>query len=229
MNNDESYDKGLIHAAREGQSVVVNRLLDNKANVNGQHSNGNTALTFAVQNQHWKVANLLLNCKEIDVNLQGKEQWSVIMYVSQMGCMAVVHLLLDNKANVNYKDETGYTALMAASTEGHPGVVDKLLKCKACVNQQSKCKETALLCAARSGKLNVVNRLLEHREIDVNLQDKNGWTALMWASRYEHLDVVNRLLNYLNAQIHEGFSLSYSRNLVYIPEDIIGLIFEFVV
>ena len=171
------------------------------------NSNQQTALIWASIRGHLDVFNRLLDCKEIDVNLQDKYGDTALMNASQNGHLDVVNRLLDYNSKNNAFG------------------ID--------VNSQNKVRDTALIHASKEGYLDVVNRLLECKNIDVNLKDMNGCTALIEASKRGHLDVVNRLEDYHKNQIQEGFDLvnDYERkfNTLYICTDIVELVIDFTV
>ena len=65
---------------------------------------GDTALVWALHNEHLPVVNRLLDCKEIDVNVLGQN--TALLWASQRGYLDVVNRLLDCKEiDVNVQDK----------------------------------------------------------------------------------------------------------------------------
>lgn len=66
---DETGSTPLHYAARKGNVIAVQLLIDNQANINAQDGSGNTPLNLAVQNLKPDVVKLLLDQPGIDYNL----------------------------------------------------------------------------------------------------------------------------------------------------------------
>ncbi|KAI5810621.1 hypothetical protein BZA77DRAFT_391361 [Pyronema omphalodes] len=87
-----------------------------------------TALMQACFYEREEIANLLLDHKEILVNLQDENGFTALMYACLEGLDSVVAKLLARKdIQVNLQNKYGRTALMLACSNGHESIVAKLL------------------------------------------------------------------------------------------------------
>jgi len=191
---------GIASAAALGHITVIERLLQQKADVNAAGSDGRTALQAAAGGGHLAVVERLLQQKA-DVNAAaGYNGRTTLQAAAEGGHLAVVERLLQQKADVNAAAAgyNGRTALQAAAEGGHLAVVERLLQQKADVNAAAAKfnGRTALQAAAEGGHLAVVERLLQQK-VDVNAAaaaEYNGRTTLQAAAGDGHLAVVERLL-----------------------------------
>ena len=134
---------------------------------------------------------------EFDMNTEGKNGWTALMYASRDGHTEIVELLLRVEGiDFNAKDKNGYTALMSASYNGHTEIVELLLRVEGIdVNTKDKDGDTALRLAASNGHTEIVKLLLGVKGIDVNAKNNDGWTILMSASYNGHTEIVELLLD----------------------------------
>ncbi len=123
-------------AASAGYKDVVKILLDNKADVNAQMTNGWTALHYAViegwggtEDDYKKVVELLL-AHGAEINQKDNGGATPLYYAAENGKVVMVELLWANGADVNAKDKHGKTPLHVATDIGIKGteVVNFLTK-----------------------------------------------------------------------------------------------------
>ncbi|KAN0070782.1 ankyrin [Elaphomyces granulatus] len=193
--------RGMVDAASLGHIDIVERLLQEKADVNytPTYDSGRTALQAAAEGGHLAVVERLLQ-EKADVNaVPARYGITALQAAAEGGHLAMVERLLQEKADVNAAPTgiRGRTALQAAAEGGHLAVVERLLQEKADVNAAfcSDGGRTALQAAARGGHLAVVERLLQEKA-DINAAPAafRGRTALQAAAEGGHLAVVERLL-----------------------------------
>ena len=195
-------DSGLQAAAGGGHLDVVERLLQEKADVNAaaaNEDNGRTALQAAAGGGHLDVVERLLQGKaEVNAAAGRSNGRTALQAAAEGGHLDVVERLLQKKADVNAADSyNGRTALQAAAGGGHLDVVERLLQGKAEVNAATAEYDgrTALQAAAGGGYLDVVERLLQGKaDVNAAAAKHDGRTALQAAAGGGHLDVVERLL-----------------------------------
>jgi Ankyrin repeats (3 copies) len=121
----------LVRACRLGHSDVVERLLQEKAEVNAAAGNngGRTALQAAAGGGHLAVVERLLQEKaEVNAAAGYKEGRTALQAAAGGGHLAVVERLLQEKAEVSAAaaEYGGRTALQAAAGGGHRRVVECL-------------------------------------------------------------------------------------------------------
>ena len=130
-------DTWLLRAAAEGQEVVVQRLLENGAELKSKDNYSRTPLLWAAEKGHEKVVQMLLD-KGADVNAQGGTYGNALQAASAGGHVAVVRLLLDRGADVNAGLGHFGSALQAASAGDHQIVIRLLIDRGALINSVTK-------------------------------------------------------------------------------------------
>ncbi len=118
----------------------------------------------------------ILKDKKINVNIQYKHGYTVLITASEKNHIEIVKLLLEssNKTNldVNIQNLVGNTALIEASSQGHVEIVKLLLENP------------------------------EKTNIDVNIKNYLGNTALRSSSLKEHNKIIKLLLRYRNTKLY---------------------------
>jgi ankyrin repeat protein len=221
----------LIIASHYGNKAIVEYLIEKGIYVNQQFQKRvnkdeeeeellrrTTALIEASQCGHTEIVQLLLQHKNINVNLEDERGQTALYVASQYGHNEIVQLLL-NRTDINvniqaYVDGGGKywrgTALYVASEEGHIEIVTMLLNHKDIhnVNLQNGSGQTALYVASYRGHKECVELLLNQKDINVNLQNEYGQTALFGASSQGYTEIVQLLLKHkdinVNLQNKEG-------------------------
>jgi hypothetical protein len=130
-----------------GLEVVVQQLLEAKADVEAKDNDGQTALHWAARSSHEVMVRLLLEAK---ANVEAKDNngQTALHLAARNGHEAVVRLLLEAKADVEAKGNYGQTALHLAAQHGHEAVVWLLLDAKADAEAKGNYGQTALNLAA---------------------------------------------------------------------------------
>jgi hypothetical protein len=121
----------LISVCRLGHYEVVQRLLQEKADVNAAAAgdSGRTALQAAAEGGHLAVVERLLQEKaDVDTAAAYNNGRTALQAAAEGGHLAVVERLLQEKANVNAAaaGDSRRTALQAAAEGGHLAVVERL-------------------------------------------------------------------------------------------------------
>jgi len=116
----------LIIAVEKGDTVTVQTLLTQGADVNEKSKDGWTALTIAAMKGHVAIVRMLL-AAGADVNAKSPSGKTALMLTATIGHTATVQALLAAGADVNAKSPSGKTALMLATEISHTAIV-KLLK-----------------------------------------------------------------------------------------------------
>ncbi|KAN0068786.1 ankyrin [Elaphomyces granulatus] len=196
----DDLSRGMMDAASLGHIDIVERLLQEKADVNYTPTyQERTALQAAAEGGHLAVVERLLQQKaDVNAALSSDGGRTALQAAAEGGHLAVVERLLREKVDVNAAPASyGRTALQAAAGGGHLAVVERLLQEMADVNAAPAAIQgrTALQAAAEGGHLAVVERLLQQKaDVNAALSSDGGRTALQAASEGGHLAVVERLL-----------------------------------
>jgi ankyrin repeat protein len=191
-------------------------LLDQGATINRpkaqrRYRNWSSALTILVKISASEdlIRSALSAGADINELGHGKGARTPIQAAAEVGNIAVVQLLLDNRANINAPPgkECGRTALQAACSTEAPNIelVQLLLDNGADVNAPAGFKQglTALQGAAIQGHIKIALMLLD-AGVEVNAEPAaiEGRTALDGAAEHGRLDMVQLLLN-LGAESEE--------------------------
>ncbi|KAK7993821.1 hypothetical protein PG989_007202 [Apiospora arundinis] len=187
----------LMKAARDGDSSVLELLLDGGANVNASDTDNRTALSWASSKGQDIVVKQLID-RGADIEAVASSVYGCgctpLGLASEDGRNTTVKLLLDLGANVDPKNGWGFTPLQLASDKGYVDIVKQLLDRGADINASGVDGRTALFWATIRGheKISVISLLLD-RGADINKEDYFGSTALHVASNTGR-DVVVKLL-----------------------------------
>ncbi|GDX36686.1 hypothetical protein LBMAG18_11970 [Alphaproteobacteria bacterium] len=171
------YDYTPLHyASLDGNTELVELLLQKGAKVNIKDKFQNTPFHFACQKGHFELVELLLKIGA-DFNQQNDSKEAPLHLLSINGNAQIAELLLTNKADVNLQNNQQQTPLHLASRYGHIKIAELLLTNKADVNLQNNQQETPLHLASRYGHIKIAELLLTNKA-DVNLQNNQQETPL---------------------------------------------------
>ena len=189
----EFRDTWLHRVAAEGQEVVVQRLLENGAELEFRDNYyGRTPLSIAAQNGQEAVVKILLE-NGAELEFRDNNGWTPLSFAARYGQEAVVKLLLENGAVLEFRDNNGWTPLSFAARYGQEAVVKLLLQNGAEVESKDKHGWTPILMAVQNGHEGLVKLLLQ-KGVKIESKDRIGWTPLSFAARYGQEAVVKLLL-----------------------------------
>ena len=184
----------LITAARNTDRDAVQRLIQEKVDVNAAEPDGTTALHWASYRDDRASAELLIRAGA-NVNAANDLGATPLWTASLNGSAAIVRLLLEAGANPNAALLLGETPLMVASRTGNANVVEQLLTRGANVNARGARGQTALMWAVAQKHPDVVKTLLAHRA-DIHARS-DSWSQMEAVSPHGHPDY-NRSIPYGN-------------------------------
>ena len=192
---------GLHGAAFFGIAEIVAAVLDMKEwDVNATDCLGNTALTWAAEQGHERVVNMLLEREDVNPDRTDTQDGRTpLSWAAEHGHEGVLKMLLERKdVNPDQADiKYGRTPLLWAVEQGHEGVVKMLLE-RQDVNPDQADTEygrTPLSWAAEHGHEGVVKMLLEREGVNPDHLDvQGGRTPISWAAEQGHEEVVKMLL-----------------------------------
>uniref|UniRef100_A0A803SSH6 Ankyrin repeat and KH domain containing 1 n=1 Tax=Anolis carolinensis TaxID=28377 RepID=A0A803SSH6_ANOCA len=160
----------LMEAAQEGHLELVKYLLaagintgwELGANVHATTATGDTALTYACENGHTDVADVLLQAGA-DLEHESEGGRTPLMKAARAGHLCTVQFLISKGANVNRATANNdHTVVSLACAGGHLAVVELLLAHGADPTHRLKDGSTMLIEAAKGGHTNVVSYLLDY-------------------------------------------------------------------
>jgi len=179
----------LIKASQAGDSLAVQKLIDQGANINEPDDSGYTPLMHAVWSGNIDTVKVLLN-KGANVNASDKSGYTSLFWAASYGYSDIAGLLISRGADINARDSLGSTALMGVSD---PALAKMLIDKGADVNAQNKTGSTALHYIAQSYDYKnsiVIAEYLLSKNASVKLKDENGWTSLRHAIFLKNIDMV---------------------------------------
>jgi len=148
-------------------------------NPNALNPDGLPALMLAIRENSWRVYDLLLAHKRIDVNIENRNHETPLMYMAIVGDVKRAQALIKRGAHVN---RLGWTPLHYAASKGNLKMVEFLLANKAIVNAPSPDGTTPLMMAAFSGSEDVVRTLLyagaDSTTLNLKKQSAADWARL---------------------------------------------------
>jgi len=161
-------------AAKFDDASEVKLLLSRGVNPNTLDPNGNPMLFVAIREKSYKVIDLLLSDKLIDVNLPNKSNETPLMIASIAGDLIIDKQLVSRGAEVN---RPGWTPLHYACTTGKLEVAQYLVANGAMVNALSPSYTTPLMMAVNSGNDLLIKYLLD-KGADLRMRNTAGYSAI---------------------------------------------------
>lgn len=151
-----------------------------------------TPLAAAESGDH-AAALRLAATKGANVNAQGPDGSTALMYAAANGDLELVRALIKAGANVKLSNQLGSSAITEAAIIGNAAILDALIKAGADPNYRTTDGETPLMAAARSGKVEAAKVLLA-AHADINAKETwGGQSALMWAAAQSQPEMVKFL------------------------------------
>lgn len=121
-------DTPLMAAALFGDTYIMSQLITHGADVNGENKQRDTALTYAIYNNHKGAISLLLKHKA-NANAEGREGNTPLRSAVTYGDKEMVTLLLENGAEINPKNSyVSETVLGVAVDKNKIDIVELLLE-----------------------------------------------------------------------------------------------------
>ncbi|KAF3120542.1 hypothetical protein TWF569_003110 [Orbilia oligospora] len=193
---DKDGQNALSWAAQNGNFDMTATLLEKDADKNISDDNDRTPLSYAAENGHHSIVEILSKGGSDSINLGAKHTGeTALMLAAQNGHETIVELLLKVPyIRMGVRGRGGDTAFLRAIRGTHQRTALLLIDKGADVNAVNKKYETALQMAVRNGNPNLVELLLG-KGADVNMKADRGWTALKEAKKQGHLEIVQILIS----------------------------------
>lgn len=190
----------LHWAAYFGVTTIVRLLLNSSedSRINAKDiPYGKTALSYAAENGHKEIVEVLISTKAVVVDSLDDEGRTPLSYAAARGHEGIVQTLINTEGvTIDLPDKYGQTPLSHAAGEGHGGIVQTLINTKGVtVNSADKDGWTPLCHAAAEGHEQIVHILIGTEGVAVNPSNKYGRTPLSYAAANCHEGVVQILLS----------------------------------
>jgi uncharacterized protein len=173
-------------AAKFDDISEVQSLIKAGVSPNTLDPKGNPMLIVAIRDKSFKVTDLLLANKAIDVNLSNQSGENPLMMASIEGQLPLVEtLVLKNKADVN---KEGWAPLHYAASTGKLDVAQFLVANGAKVNALSPSETTPLMMSVSSGNDLLIKFLLD-KGADLRMRNHQGYSAIDIAELFGKDDI----------------------------------------
>jgi cytohesin len=171
-------------AARIGDLVIVENIIQDGTDLNAKDASGKTPLHYAVQYDHKDIVELLIS-KGANVNIKDDDGNTPGHVALGENKRSILELLIAKGANI--------VSIHLSAYQGDLDKVRDYLEKGTDANTVDAFGATPLHYAARQGHLELV-KLLIAKGADVNAKNKNNFTPLHWAAGGGHMDVVALLI-----------------------------------
>jgi len=184
----------VIEAAKLGDLVRVNALIDAGGSINATEADGSTALHWAAQRGYLEILDALIE-GGADVDAKTRYGITPLVLASSNGDTAIVRRLLEAGADVDEVSRDGQTALMSAARNGRGATVRTLIEFGADLDAREGFRgQSALMWAAGEGNLEALNALIE-AGANVAARSESGFTAVLFAARNGEIATLRALLS----------------------------------
>lgn len=194
-----SYDDFFV-AIKQDNAAEVAALLRRGFDPNTRDPKGLPGLFLAVREPSPKVAQVLIDWPQTNVEIRTAEDESPLMMAAIKGHVDLAKRLIARNADVN---KTGWTPLHYAATRGHLELMRLFLEHHAYIDAESPNGTTPLMMAAHYGSLEAVKLLLEEGA-DPSLKNQLGLTAIDFAHRASRKDAAEQIAAAIRAKLPKG-------------------------
>lgn len=140
----------FFDAVKSGNLELIQRLIEQHADVNAQNTDARTPLIHVACYGHTHIAQLLI-ASQADVNAQSHCGWTPLSRAVYHRYADMVRALLHARSDLTLKTTSGYTALQIAQNGHRPEITQMIEQEARILNEGAQLRTTALaLCAIRA-------------------------------------------------------------------------------
>ncbi|MES1908751.1 MAG: hypothetical protein MHM6MM_001625 [Cercozoa sp. M6MM] len=183
-----------MRECRDGDSSIVQKLLERDVNVNCEElSKNETPLIWAARAKDGNDVIRLLIEAGANVDHQNVKGVTPLIAAAMRGNTANIDTLIEHGASIHAESHKGDTALSLCVWKNHAEAAQVLVERGANVKHVDSFGDTVLLDAAKHGNTALLDLLLRYG-CEIDHQNKKGETALMRASMKGHPEAVRMLI-----------------------------------
>lgn len=191
----------FFSAVRSDDANKVKALLAQGVDPNMLDANQQCALVIALQQDAFKVFDVLLADKRTQVNYVSPKGETPLMIAAIKGLLPQAQALITRGAHVN---KTDWTPLHYAASQPDTAMIALMIENYAYIDAESPNQTTPLMMAARYGTHEGVQLLLEEGA-DPMLKNQQGMTAYDFALSTERSKTVELILQAMRAKQPSGW------------------------
>lgn len=174
---------------QNNKTGAITRYLAQGVDPNIQSRESQPAVMWAIQNEAWRVYDLLTQHRNFDPNVANSLDETPLMYLAILGEVERGEALIAKGGKVN---RLGWTPLHYAASKNQIPMAQMLLAKGAVVNAPAPDGTTPLMMAARSGSSKMVNLLLE-KGADPTTLNLAKLSAADWAESNKQTNLAEQL------------------------------------
>ena len=191
-SRDENGLTRLMIAARGGDLIQVEALVNSGADPKKRDKRLQTALMYGVKNRHLDVTKVLVEISG-NLNLRNKDKESVLHLALKTGNLELVKLLVRHGSNINQLNGKNRSPVFLTAFTGFEPALSFFVERGANVNIKDKYGNTPLMAAVFKSH-NRLASLLIANDAALDAQNNPGKTALMIAAAKKNKEIVMALL-----------------------------------
>jgi len=178
MNTKSNQLLEICYQAEKEDIQVIQKLIQEGANVNIRDGWNDTPLILACQENNKALAQLLIE-KGANLNAKGHDGNTPLIIACKEKYKELVQLLIEKGVNLNAHNENGETALTIACQQNDEPIATLLIEKGANLNAHNSNGNTPLIIACQGGYTKLA-QLLVAAGANVNTKDDDNRTALIW-------------------------------------------------
>jgi ankyrin repeat protein len=151
----------LILASVSNHPKTVKRLLDAGVDINALDSDGDSALSLAIEMKNEQVVKLLREKHAQTIDYPGLSKEATMLAAANDGALGTVIDMWNEGISLNIEDELGNTPLILASKAGHGGTVRALYRLGASISHRNAEGDAAWDLAKAADRRNILISLEE--------------------------------------------------------------------
>jgi ankyrin repeat protein len=217
LNHQDKDGYSCLHVSViNGNTLLVEYLIKNGADVNITDSEMHSVLHWAVVTGHVPILDILISNKAdpetADIHgaypihyaaqMCGQiDNWDETIIRDSSQSLTILKKLIEQKVKIDVEDYDQRTPIIWAASSGSSEALLELYKAGSDPLKHEKDGLTALHCAASRGHLNCLKVLIEQCQCSVNIMDNNNCTPIFYAATLNQPEVCEALINY-GANLH---------------------------